>query len=72
MQLLINGGWKTEYTIEKSFAGGAESEENSILNLDFTEKNYSPKTIFSQIETPKTDVCLSNFRITHSVFSHFP
>ena len=69
IQLLMeDNSWNTQYTIAKNTQYSNSSTEWSLLNLDFTVKNYGIKLIYDQINTPHADMCFSNITITHSVY----
>ena len=66
--LLEDNTWSTIYTIDKITNYFNSSTDWTILNLDFNLQNYGIKLIFDQIDTPHSDMCFSNIRITRSVF----
>ena len=66
--LLSDNTWSSVYTIEKNTQFTDNSTDWSLLNLDFTQKNYGIKLIYDQIESAHGDMGFSNFTITHSVY----
>ena len=66
--LLENDVWSTQYTIPKNDQYSNNSSEWTLLNLDFTIKNYGIKLFYDQIGTAHADMCFSNITITHSVY----
>ena len=69
IQLLLEDNTSaTIYTIAKNTRYSTTSTEWTLLNLDFTIKNYGIKLIYDQIDTPHADMCFSNITITHSVY----
>ena len=65
--LLEDNTWSTQYTIKKNDRYSDNSTDWSLLNIDFTTKNYGIKLIYDQIDTAHADICFSNITITHSV-----
>ena len=68
IQLLYKNTWNTQNTIAKNTQYSNSSTDCTILNLDFTVKNYGIKLIYDQIDTAHAGLCLSNITITHSVY----
>ena len=66
--LLENNTWSTQYTIAKNTQYNDNSNDWTLLNLDFTVENYGIKLIYDQIDTAHADMCFSNITITHSVY----
>ena len=66
--LLEDDTWSTQYTIAKNTQYSNTSTDWTLLNLDFTVKNYGIKLIYDQIDTAYADMCFSNITITHSVY----
>ena len=66
--LLEDNIWSTQYTIAKNDRCSDTPTNWTLLNLDFTQKNYGIKLIYDQIDTPHAAMCFSNITITHSVF----
>ena len=66
--LLEDNTWSTQYTIAKNSQYSDNSTDRSLLNLDFTTKNYGIELIYDQIDTAHADMCFSNITITHSVY----
>ena len=66
--LLEDNSWETQYTIAKNTQYNDNSTEWTLLNLDFTKKNYGIKLIYDQIDSAHADMCFSNITITHSVY----
>ena len=68
IKLFLEGNtWSTQYTAAKNTNYSDSSTEWSLLNLDFTIKNYGIKLIFDQIDTAHSVMSFSNITITHSV-----
>ena len=65
---LENNTRSTHYTIAKNDEYSDNSTGWTLLNLDFTVKNYGIKLIYDQVDTPHVDMCFSNITITHSVY----
>ena len=66
--LLEDKTWNTQYTIPKNDQYSDNSTDWSLLNLDFSIKNYGIKLIYDQIDKPHADMCFSNITITHSIY----
>ena len=66
--LLEDNTWTTQYTIAKITQYSDNSTDWTLINLDFTVKNYGIKLIYDEIDTPHADMCFSNTTITHSVY----
>ena len=66
--LLEDNTWSTQYTIDKNDGYSDNSTVCSLLNIDFTTKNYGIKLVYDQIDTAHADMCFSNITITHSVY----
>ena len=66
--LLEDNTWSTQYTIAKNTQYSDNSNDWTLLNLDFTVANYGIKLIYDQIDTAHADMCISNITITHSVY----
>ena len=66
--LLEDNTWSTQYTIAKNTQYSDNLTDSTLLNLDFTEKNYGIKLIYDQIDTTHADMCFSNITVTHSVY----
>ena len=66
--LLDDYTWSTQYTIAKNTQYSDNSTDWTLLNLDFTVKNYGIKLIYDQINRAHADMCFSNITITHSVY----
>ena len=65
--LLEDNTWSTRYNIPKNDRYSDSSTQWTLVNLNFTEENYSIKLIYDQIDTPHAYMCFSNITITHSV-----
>ena len=65
--LLEDNSWNTQYTISKNTQYSDTSTDWTLLNLDFTEENYSIKLFYDAIDTAHADMCFKNITITHSV-----
>ena len=69
IQLLIdNNVWSSRYHISKNDRFSDTSTDWTLVNLNFTEKNYDIRLYYDQIDTPHADMCFSNITITHSVY----
>ena len=69
IQLLTDDNeWLTQYTINKNEGYSDNSTDWSLLNLDFTMRNYGIKLIYDQIESAHADMCFSNITISYSVY----
>ena len=66
--LLENNTWSTRYNIPKNDRYSDSSTDWTLVNLNFTVKNYGIRLVYDQIDTPHADMCLSNITITHSVY----
>ena len=66
--LLEDNTWSTRYNITKIDRYSHSSTDWTLVNLNFTVKNYGVKLIYDQIDTPHADMCFSNITITLSVF----
>ena len=66
--LLDDSTWSTQYTIAKNTQHIDNSTDWTLLNLDFTQKNYGIRVIYDEIDTTHADMCFSIFTITHSVY----
>ena len=66
--LLEDNTWSTRYNIPKKDRYSDSSTDWSLVNLNFTEKNYGIKLIFDEIDTAHADMCFSNITVTHSVY----
>ena len=68
IQLLSqNNSWSTQYIIAKNTQYNDNSTDWTLLNLNFTVKNFDIKLIYDQIDTALAGMCFSIFTITHSV-----
>ena len=69
IQLLRNGDWETEFTIEKDTNFSELSTDWTLLNLNIvSQPNYGIKIKYSAINTPHADMCFSDISITHTIF----
>ena len=66
--LIEDNNWSTQYTIAKNTQYSNNPIDWTLLNLDFTLKNYGNKLILDQIDTALSYMCFSNITITHSVY----
>ena len=66
--ILKNNTWSTQYTIAKNIQYSNNSTDWTLLNLDFTVEKYGIKLILDQIDRAPSDMCFSDFIITHSVY----
>ena len=44
------------------------STQWTLVNINFTVKNYGIRLTYDQIDTAHADMCFSNITITHSVY----
>ena len=69
IQLLIDESvWSSRFSFPKNSDYSSSSTECSLINLDFTEKNYGVRLFYDQIASANADMCFSNITITHSVY----
>ena len=66
--LLEDNTWSTRYNIPQNDRYSDISTQRTKLNLNFTEENYGVKLIFDAIDSAHSDMCFSNFSVTHSVY----
>ena len=66
--LLVDNSWSTQYTIAKNTQYSDTSTDWTLLNLDFTIKNYGNKLVYDQTDKLHADMCFSNITKTHSVY----
>ena len=65
--LLEDKTWSIQYTIAKNTQYSDSPTDCTLLNLDFTIQSCGMKYLFYQIDTPHSDICLSNITTTHFV-----
>ena len=69
IQLLRNGSWQTEISIEKNSNYSTNQSDWTLLNIDIiSQPNYGIKLLYSEIPTAHFDMCFSDIHITHSIF----
>ena len=69
IQLLRDGSWETEFTIEKDIDYGTNQSNWTLLNINIlSQPNYGIKLLYSDIPTAPSDMCSSDIHITHSIF----
>ena len=69
IQLLRNGVWQTEFTIEKDTNFSALSTDWSLLNMNkISQPNYDIKSVYSAIFTAPADICFCDIKISHTIF----
>ena len=69
IQLLRNGVWETEYTMDKDNNFSTLSTDWTLFNMNIiSQPNYDIKLIYSVINTAHADMCFSDINITHSIF----
>ena len=66
--LLEDNTWSTQYTIAKNSQYSDTATNWTLINLDFTIKNYGNKIIFDEIYAAHADKCISNITKIHSVY----
>ena len=68
-QLLRNGSWQREFTIEKDTNFNALSTDWTLLNLNIiSQPNYGIKLVCSGINSAHADMCFCDIIITHTIF----
>ena len=65
--LLGDNTWSTQNTIGQNTQYSDNSNDWTLLKLDFTVENYGIKLIFDQIDTARADMCFCIITITHYV-----
>ena len=65
---LEDNTWGNQFNIGQNTQYNDNSTDWSLLNLDFTIKNYGIKLIPDQIDTAHSDMGFSDISITHSVY----
>ena len=69
IQLLRNGIWETEYTMDKDTNFSTLSTDWILFNMNIiSQPNYGIKLVYSAINTAHSDMCFSDINITHSIF----
>ena len=69
IQLLRNGVWQTEYTMDKDTNFSASSTYWTLFNMNIlSQPNYGIKIIYSGINSAHADMCFSDINITYSIF----
>ena len=69
IQILRNGSWETEYTMDKDTSFSALSTDWTLLNTSIiSEPKYGINLIFFGITTAHADRCFSDINITPSNF----
>ena len=69
IQLLIEDNtWNTQYTIAKYTQYTDTATEWSLLNIDFTIKNYGIRLIYYQTDSAHANMYFSNITITQAVY----
>ena len=66
--VLEDNTWSTKYNIPKNDRYSDSSTEWTELILYYSEENYGIKFSFDEIDSAYSDICFSNFSITHSVY----
>ena len=66
--LLDDDAGSTQYTMAKNSQYSDTSTSWTLLDLDFTAKNFGYRLVYDQIEAAHADMCFSNITITHSVY----
>ena len=66
IQLIRNGIWETEYTMDKNANFSTLSTEWTLLNMNIvSQPNYGIKLVYSGIISAHADMCFSDINITH-------
>ena len=65
--LLANDSWSPRYVIPKNDQYSQSPTDWKIFSSIVTVEIYRIKVICDPIDTPHSDMCLSNITITHSV-----
>ena len=69
IQILRNGSWQTDFTIEKDTNFYTSSIELILLNMNIiSQPNYGIKLLYSSNNGAHADMCFSDINITHSIF----
>ena len=69
IQLLRNGVWQTEYTMNKNTNFSTLSSDWTLFNMYIiSQPNYGIKLVYSGINSAHSDMCFSDISITHSLF----
>ena len=70
IQLIRNGVWQTEFTKEKDTNFSALSTNCRLVNMNIiSQPNYGIKLIYSASNAAHADMCFSDIKITHNIFS---
>ena len=69
IQILRNGSWQTEFTVEKDTNFSTLSTDWTLLNMNIlSQPNYGIKLVYSGINNAHADMCFSDINITHTIF----
>ena len=69
IQLLRNGVWQSEFTMEKDANFSILSTDCTLLNMNIiNQPNYVIKLVYSGINTAHADMGFSDINITHTFF----
>ena len=69
IQLLRNGVWEMEYTMNKDTNFSTLSTDWTLFNMNIiSQPNYGIKIVYSGINSAHADMCFSDINITHSIF----
>ena len=66
--ILEDNTWSTRHNIPKIDRYCDTSTQLTQSRLIFTEENYDLKLLFDEIDTVHTEMCITKFVITHSVY----
>ena len=69
VQLIINGSWETEFTIEEDKNFSTLSTDWTFLNMNIvSQPNYGKKVFCSGVNISHADMVFSEFNITQTIF----
>ena len=69
IQLLRNGVWETEYTMDNDTNFCKLSTDWNLFNMNIlSQPNNVIKLVYSGINSAHADICFSDINITHSIF----
>ena len=70
IQLLRNGNWQIEFTIEKNTNFSIDESTWTLLNMIIiSQPNYRIKLLYSGLNSAHSDMGVSNISLTHSFFN---
>ena len=69
IQILRNGSWEREYTMDKGIRFSSLSTDWTLLNTSIiSQPKYGINLLYSGINTAHADMCFSDIKINHSIF----